>query len=399
MPKKKTRFRFSHRSIDALPIPPQEHPSSNIEYSDEEVTGLRIAVFKKTGRKSFRHRFIFGGKKATRTIGEYPGVNVELARSLVLEDKALIAQDIDPRIERKKKQNAITFAEFATDTFLPFAKDERRSYADIDSRVNGKLIPALGKKKLHLISKTDIAELHLKLRQEISAVTANRTLALVSGMFARAIEWGYVADNPARGIKKFQESGPRHRAMTDDEFGRFIGALKLKMDEQDPQARALFLLLVLGLRKMEVLSARWEHVDLEKGQLYLPTTKSGRPRTAVLNPIAIDLLKTMLSERQNDNPFVFPSRGKCGHLREVRKTHRTIMKEAGIVDLRTHDLRRSFASLLANRGVGIYQIKDLLGHSDVRITQQVYAHLNVQSLQNASEIVSDEAYKVLGSAL
>jgi site-specific recombinase XerD len=79
---------------------------------------------------------------------------------------------------------------------------------------------------------------------------------------------------------------------------------------------------------------------------------------------------------------------------DPRKPLARAMVRAGITDLRPHDLRRSFASLAVNAGVDIYQIKDLLGHSDVSVTQRAYAHLQQKTLRSASEVVA----KTLGEA-
>jgi integrase len=150
-------------------------------------------------------------------------------------------------------------------------------------------------------------------------------------------------------------------------------------------ARALYLLITLGLRKMEVLSLRWENIDLEKNTAFLADTKSGTPRHVILNSLALELLTEMASEIDDTNPWLFPSNSSSGHLTEIRKTFESITEQAEIDDFRIHDLRRSFASNLINAGVSIYEIRDLLGHADVRTTQ-IYAHLDKESLQTASEI-------------
>ncbi len=85
---------------------------------------------------------------------------------------------------------------------------------------------------------------------------------------------------------------------------------------------------------------------------------------------------------------MFPARTGKGHLVDLRKPLQRALDRAGLEDIRPHDLRRSYASLLANAGVDIYQIKDLLGHSSVAVTQQSYAHLQQSTLRTASEVVA-----------
>jgi integrase len=107
----------------------------------------------------------------------------------------------------------------------------------------------------------------------------------------------------------------------------------------------------------------------------------------VLNSLAHELLRKIKEEAEPGCPWVFPARVGDGHMVDPRKPLARAMARAGITDLRPHDLRRSFASLAVNAGVDIYQIKDLLGHSSVTVTQRVYAHLQQDTLRSASEVV------------
>ena len=386
-------LKFSHRAVENLAPPAPDAASSNIEYSDACEPNLRIAVYK-SGKRSFRHRYTFLGQKKMMTLGEFPAVTVDKARERVRRNKALLADDLDPLEERERRRQAITFAEFVENHFIPYARKERRSCRDIENRIKLRLIPAFGKKHLPRISKRDVAELHIKLRDEISAVTANRYLATLGGMFTKAIEWGWMTENPCRGIKKYREGGGRKRVLAGDELVRFMKALK--EETTSLPGKAIFILIALGLRKMEVLSLRWSNVYLEEKRLYLPFTKSGRPRFVAINSQALQLLTEMSKERREGCDWVFPSTSHLGHLMEVRRTFETITKKAGITGLKLHDLRRSYASILVNAGVSIYEIRDLLGHSDVRTTQ-VYAHLDTSTLQNATETAASELEKAMAA--
>jgi integrase len=386
-------FKFSHRGIDALPAPPADWPSSNIEYTDAAESGLRIAVYK-TGKKSFRHRFTFFGRKRLMTLGEYPAVSVEKARERVRANKALLAEDLDPLEERDRQRAAITFAEFVEEHYLPFAHKERRSVRDIENRIKLRLLPAFGTRQLPRITKRDVSALHRAIYDEVSATSANRYLATLSGMFTQAIEWGFLTENPARGIRKFTEGGARDRVLNSGEIERFARALHKVMHL--PQGRAIYLLLTMGLRKSEVLSMRWSNVDFERRSVYIPieSSKTKTARSTAMNSAAYDILSKMYRERTSESDWVFPSASKSGHLQEVRKTFTRITQEAGIEGLRLHDLRRSFASILINQGVSIYEVRDLLGHRDVRTTQ-IYARLGTQTLQKASEVAATELEKAL----
>ena len=195
-----------------------------------------------------------------------------------------------------------------------------------------------------------------------------------------------------RGIKKFKEAGPRHRFLSGEELTRFLDALDVEAGRS--AADGLKLLLMTGLRKQEVFGLGWSEVDLEQGSVRLLHTKSGRSRTVVLNSLAHELLRRIKQEAEPGCQWVFPARVGDGHMMDPRRPLKRAMVRAGISDLRPHDLRRSFASLAVNAGVDIYQIKDLLGHSDVSVTQKAYAHLQQKTLRSASEVVA----KTLGEA-
>jgi integrase len=207
------------------------------------------------------------------------------------------------------------------------------------------------------------------------------------------IQWGHLERNPAKGIKKYPEAGPRERNLSGDELTRFLSAV----DEEGGKSttNALKLLLLTGLRsKSELFSLPWSEVDLDRGTVRLLRTKNGRVRTVALNSVALDLLKAMRTDAIPGGTWVFPARTGNGHLVDIRKPLKRAMVRANLKDLRPHDLRRSFGSLAVNAGVDIYQVMGLLGHSSVAVTQRVYAHLLQGTLRNASEVVA----KTLGEA-
>jgi len=228
--------------------------------------------------------------------------------------------------------------------------------------------------------------LHASIFKKSSAATANRYLALLSRLFSLAIQWGHLERNPTKGVKKYKEAGPRYRYLSGDELTRFLAALDAEAGVLT--ANALKLLLLTGVRKMELFSLRWSEVDLPNASVRLLHTKNGRTRVVVLNSLALELMKNIHADAEPGCPYVFPARTGNGHLIDIRKPLKRAMVRANLVDLRPHDLRRSFASLAVNAGVDIYQIKDLLGHSSVAVTQKAYAHLQQKTLRSASEVVA-----------
>ena len=390
------KFRFSPRQIDALPPQDREASAAVAEYSDTEVVGLKLAVTT-TGRKFFWHRYRFRGRKRMIKLGEYPSVGVVQARQMVHDNKAMLARDLDPADERNRRRGVPTLAEFGEQEYMPYARQHKRSWQDDESKLRREIGQMLGRVPLNEITTREVMQLHASIRGRASAATANRYLTLLSRIFNLAIQWGHLERNPAKGVKKYKEAGPRQRFLSGEELTAFLVAVEEEGGRSTSDA--LKLLLLTGLRsKSELFSLPWSEVDLVRGTARLLHTKNGSVRTVALNSGALELLKRIRTEADLACPWVFPARTGAGHLVDIRKPLHRAMARAGITDLRPHDLRRSFGSLAVNAGVDIYQVKDLLGHSSVAVTQRVYAHLLQGTLRTASEAVAKTLEEAMGAA-
>ena len=223
------------------------------------------------------------------------------------------------------------------------------------------------------IKRSDIAELHHALRK--TPYQANRTLGVLSKMFTLAEMWGWRPDgsNPCLHIKRYKEE-KRERFLSAEEFARLGEALdEILRDGSETRSAvvAIRLLMLAGCRLSEIQKLRWEHVDLEAGELRLPETKTGG-RAAPLAPSAVRLLQAL--PRDEDNPWVISGRKPGSHLTDLQHPWRRIRARAELDDVRMHDLRHSFASRALALGEGLPTIGKLLGHTQVQTTAP-YAHL------------------------
>lgn len=375
-----TSFRFSHKSIENLPTP-TEKPT---EYSDQVAVGLRVYVGT-TGAKRWRYRYRFEGKPGVMVLGKFPSMSLEKARTLAREKEAMITDGIDPKLEKIKRLACPTFREFTEEVYIPYAKRERRGIKDTLNRIDNKLMPRFGDMKLTHIRREHVAAMVDELAAKISGTTANRTRSLLSSIMEKAIDYGHIEVNPTRQVRRCKENGPRITFLRDDETSRFHKELLKEVEKKNVAAEALYLIFLTGMRRAEALSLTLNQVDLENGYVHIPNPKNGIAKSIPLNSLAVKLIKDILRERGMQSRFLFPGRGKTGHLMDVRKGLQMLKERANITELVTHDLRRVFATILANQGESLRTIGGLLGHKDLKTTEKVYAHLTGQTLRSSSE--------------
>lgn len=147
------------------------------------------------------------------------------------------------------------------------------------------------------------------------------------------------------------------------------------------------------MRRGEVLSLRWEHVDFGNRLLTLPDSKTGRKAVPAPAP-ALKLLAE--AHRVPSNPFTCPGVRPGSPFKGLQKAWERIRKVAGLEDVRLHDLRHSFASVGAAAGLGLFVIGKVLGHAQVSTTQR-YAHLADDPVRAASDRIADSIAAALDS--
>lgn len=311
--------------------------------------------------------------------------------AIVRLHKERLEQGLDP--VTGYDPNSPTLDEFVQGDFRSYALQKYKDMRDRDNRYKNWIQPHFGHIKIVELKKADIVRFHTWAKEQRSAVTANRNLSQMSGYMTYAVDLELIEKNPCQGIRKFPEGGGRDRMLSDSESLRVMRSLVKRLGSQS--GKAIFLLLVTGKRKTEILSAKWSNFDIKARTLRLLDTKNGTSETLVLNTQAYDLLVRMEKERDRSSDWIFPSsRSKSGRLREVRRTFASILKESSVTDFRLHDCRHQFGSWLINAGIPLADIQKLLNHKDLRSTM-IYARLAKNKLAESSEIVSDKVTEVL----
>jgi integrase len=279
------------------------------------------------------------GRRREARIGRHGDITCDQARKRGQKLKAAIALGGDPAGERDRRRAVPTFEAFANDRFIPHVRETILSHKWYQALARLRLIPAFGRFRLDEITPAHVAAFRRGLIAEgLSSAHVNRHLAALRRMLNLALRWGlYAGTNPAQSPGMLREE-PRELFLTEAQLRALMGALAA--DHDRAAASAVALLALTGARRSEVLGARWEHVDLGRGILTVPRSKSGRRRHIVLSAAAAAVLQ--LQPRSPEQPFVFPSTRRPGKPIEGVRAVWARAKVASALPPETslHDLRQ-----------------------------------------------------------
>ena len=345
---------------------------------DDVIPGFGLRVYP-TGRKSFVLSYRANRRKRLYTIGPYGVLTLKQARERAKLLLASVLDGQDPAKDRQLKAKERTFSELCDAYLEQHAKVHKKTWKEDERRINKCLRPRWQTLRVSAIDQHDVVLLHHEIGKR-HPYEANRTVELLKSIYAKAMAWGYLPrhhDNPTAGITLFKEE-KRDRWLTGDEMPRVAEAIAAEANVY-VQA-AIWLYLFTGVRKSELLNAQWADVDLDRGELRLPDTKSGRTHYVSLSLPAIELLSRV--PRIAGNPYVLPGHKAAQHLVNIDKPWQRIRNRAACDDVRLHDLRRTVGSWLAQSGNSLHLIGRILNHQQSSTTE-VYARFAQNHLREA----------------
>lgn len=350
--------------------------------SERPGFGLRVT---KAGTKSFILNYHLNKRERRFTIGQSPAWSAAAAREKANGLRRLIDQGIDPLEERNERREAPTVNDlWAEYEKIHFPTLSPRSQTDQRGMWANFILPELGPVAVRELSSRQIDRLHAKISEK-TPTRANRVLEVLRKALNLANRWEWIEKNPADGFRRNAEHS-REKYLSPEEYEKVFVALE-KMPNQQA-ANAIRLLILTGARRGEVLGLEWEDLDLERGIWNRPPQKSkDRKRKRIpLSNNALLLLRGMSDVAEGN--FLFPT-SKGTHMPDLNRPWRWLRNEVGIPDLRIHDLRHSFASILVSSGETLETIGKLLGHSQHQTTMR-YAHLMDDPLRNAANKLAGE---------
>jgi len=356
-------------------------------HSRDAVPGLYIEVRSTSpGQGTYYLRYKdSNGKTCHQKIGRTTDIDLTTAREKARKLRSQIALGADPSADKKANNATLTFTTFFEDHYIPFAKQRKRTWKRDQELFNRRLKSTFGNKKLSQITRAQIQTFHTGLRNEgLAGATCDHFVKVLRRALNLSVEWGMLDKNPASGFKLFNEDNQVENYLNDDQLQRLLHVLRTRQGGTGCTVCQICLfLLSTGQRLNTALQARWQPIDRVGRVWRIPSSnsKSKKVHSVPLNDSAIEVLGQLDTEGEFE--FLFINRRTGQPYTTIYKVWERIRAEAGLPHLRIHDLRHSYASFLVNSGRTLFEVQQILGHSQPQVTQR-YSHLSTKTLQDAS---------------
>ena len=378
---------------------------------DGELRGFGARCQLKT--KSFFLKYSFKGRQRWLTIGKYGSPwTVDKARTEATRLLGVLASGIDPATARDQANKDITIAELCNLYLAEGCSTKKASTIATDTgRIERHIKPLLGKRRCRDITRSDIEKMMLHIANGKTATdvrtgargraivkggkgTATKAVNLLGAIFVFAKGRAIVDENPTEGVKTYK-SNSRERFLSPAELSRLGETLREMEREGRNQSgiNAIRLLALTGCRKSEVLSLRWDQVDLNNKRIRFDDSKTGA-KSVTIGAAAAKLLSDLSEQKQGQ--FVFPSNRDDGHFVGLAKIWQKVREKSDLPNVRIHDLRHSYASVGAASGDSLYIIGKLLGHKQAGTTAR-YAHLADDPLVGAADRIAGRISAAMAS--
>jgi integrase len=342
-------------------------------------------------RKLYRTGRVYKRGK-TWVIDYYDPILLKRIRKAVGPKKVDAKAELNEALNRSYKGQAgieeiedVSFTIFGDEYLAKYSKPTKTesTYKNEKLVIDVQLKSFFGDTPLSAITAKRIEEFKALRRETVKASTVNRQLDVIKSMMARAVEWGRLATNPAKGVRKFKVDVTAPRFLTLSEGAALIEAAEGQMKGFVVTA------LNTGLRKSELFRLTWSNVDFERRQILVEQTKGKRFRAIPMNKLLTNTLSRHPHHITSDYVF-HNSKGKPW--RDTRKSFSATYEKAGLPHVTIHGLRHTFISNLVMAGEDLRTVQELAGHRDINTTMR-YAHLAPGHLKASVERLNWDASK------
>ena len=364
-------MRLNESRIKAL-----EPRKSPYDVRDAELKGFGVRVLPSGGKRFFIHSQ-HEGQRLWKTVGDAGCMELSEARKRATDLLAAIRRNAPAALPEDRLFEAVAEEVFSRygRRWKPGTMKVNRNY------LRSAILPRFAGTNIADITRRDVRDWFASLHA--TPVAADRSAPVLSVIMRQAEIYGYRSEgsNPCVGIRRYRRKG-RERFLSGPELHRLARILEDHEERRPRHVAFIHLLLLTGCRKSEILTLQWP--DYREGRLFLRDSKNG-PRTVWLSSPA----RAILDGLPRQSKWVFPSAGGQGPvLSSVFETFwRRVREEAGLAQVRLHDLRHTYASVAILQGETVTTTARLLGHNDAQTTLR-YAHLSDHSVREATDALA-----------
>lgn len=342
----------------------------------------------RSGRQTFYIRY----KVAGRDVWERAGLNLTQARKALAVRRAEIAQGRFCIQDTRRKHSLDELCRLRLE--YAEANGQGASYKSATKLIGELLEEVAAGRAVEDILPFDIEKLKAKLRERSYKVSyINWILALLKGMFNLAAKQGWIEKNPCQGVRPLAGEAKRERILSDEEVDRLLRVVRSRPERFGYLEPIIETALSTGMRLGEMLTLRWEQVDLSTRSIHLTKTKNRKGRVIPISSRLVHVLAALpksgeyvLYEKHTDPSYSKPKVDLAA-----------AMKLAGIADASWHTFRHTFISRAVAAGADLVALRDVVGHSDLRILSR-YSHASQKARAVAVELASKREGGVNGAS-
>lgn len=384
----------------------------NYDIWDRRVRGFHIRVAP-NGQKIYRCRYLLHGTRQFLTLGRAEYLTPTQARDRAIQVLGDVSRGVDPKTGSVR--GVPTLKQFIEREYAPWMTANRRSAKKALAAIQRCFTKPFGHLPLVALVPRRVEQWRTQeLNRGKKPISLNGEVATLKAALSKAVEWGFIESHPLTKFKLLRvDNNPNVRYLNEAEENRLRDALNSREDEirearergnawrkergyklyqsyedeefADHLKPMVLLSLNTGMRQGELFSLRWKNINFDKKLLTIEgaQAKSGKTRHIPLNEEALDILEQWRQQCSDTNEYVFQS-SSGQKFDNADKSWRNLLKSAKIANFRWHDMRHHFASKLVMLGVDLNTVRELLGHSDIKMTLR-YAHLAPEHKASAVE--------------